>query len=707
MLNDQPTSIDLLGRRPFAESIARVIVTQTDPAPQVIAIDGEWGDGKTTVFGFLAEALDQRGFKVAWFNPWRFKDEETMLRGFAITLAEKLGVQVLNKSDQLIEVAVDRGALFEESAGVFGLASLGRLFHIGAKSLRQSVEQLLGKTKGLLNQHAQRVTILVDDPDRLEADQLLGLFRLIKLTADFEWLTFVLAMDCSAIIRTVGARFGGADEGRRFLEKIVQVPVRLPTVPHNKLREFMLQQIDIVLADLRIELSQEEVVRFRGCFDSMLMPLIRTPRAVKQYANVVRFSLGLLPNEVNPVDVMLLEGIRLFESRLFDNISTNIIPQVEPHWLTDFMEEREDRVDKLIKKLLEGLDEAKTSGWREALAMLFPAKLSRASYGESDFLSWTDSKRVACDEYLIRYLAAVIPENDLPDAELNVWMDIAESGDDKALTATLEGRLNNRNEEILIQKLRRVRRRLSDSQKVTFAIATAKLASRLTLRDIAHQSEVPFGQAAIFAAQCVSEITNFQMIEKAATEVIKTASCGIWAVEFFWHLPHKRECRTNDEQVEEKSLPEELSKELGTLLSRTLLDSVEVAASRPSLELLRRAFLITEKFGDLDRVRRWTKAELLKDHAFIRPLIGLMMQGIYSGGEREQEWPGDQNALLKVRAYTDADWLAEVFPPQQPTKQKTWRSRLSDEEAVFRVLTLLRQSASAVAPEDTASPSAT
>jgi predicted KAP-like P-loop ATPase len=121
MLNDQPTSIDLLGSRPFAESIARVIVTQTDPAPQVIAIDGEWGDGKTTVFGFLAEALDQRGFKVAWFNPWRFKDEETMLRGFAITLAEKLGVQVLNKSDQLIEVAVDRGALFEESAGVFGL----------------------------------------------------------------------------------------------------------------------------------------------------------------------------------------------------------------------------------------------------------------------------------------------------------------------------------------------------------------------------------------------------------------------------------------------------------------------------------------------------------------------------------------------------------------------------------------------------------
>ena len=110
MLNDQPTRIDLLGRRPFAESIARVIASQTDPAPQVIAIDGAWGDGKTTVFGFLSDALTQQGFKVVSFNPWRYKNEDAMLRGFAVNLAETLGVHVRNKSEQWIEVAVDRGA---------------------------------------------------------------------------------------------------------------------------------------------------------------------------------------------------------------------------------------------------------------------------------------------------------------------------------------------------------------------------------------------------------------------------------------------------------------------------------------------------------------------------------------------------------------------------------------------------------------------
>ena len=167
MLNDQPTKTDLLGRLPFAESIARVIVTQSDPAPQVIAIDGAWGDGKTTVFGFLLGALEKQGFKVVSFNPWRYQNEDTMLRAFALGLAEKLGIRVLNKSEQWIEVAVDRGELVEQAAGVFGLGSIGRLFHLGAKGLRQSIDQLLDRTKGLLNEHGRRVTILVDDPDRL------------------------------------------------------------------------------------------------------------------------------------------------------------------------------------------------------------------------------------------------------------------------------------------------------------------------------------------------------------------------------------------------------------------------------------------------------------------------------------------------------------------------------------------------------------
>jgi predicted KAP-like P-loop ATPase len=692
MLNDQPTKIDLLDRRPFADSIARVIATQSDPAPQVIAIDGAWGDGKTTVFGFLNEALEKEGLKVVSFNPWRYKDEETMLRAFALGLAEKLGVQILKRSEQWVEVAVDRAELVEQTADAFGAGVFGRLFHLGAKRLRQSIEQLLERAKGLLNEHHRRVTILVDDPDRLDVDQLLGLFRLIKLTADFEWLTFVLAMDCSAIIRTVGRRFGGDDEGRRFLEKIVQVPVRLPAVPHGKLREFTLQQIQKVIDDLKIEVDQDEAARFRNFFEPTLMPLIRTPRSVKQFANVVRFSLGLLPGEINPVDVMILEGMRLFAHDVFERVKEHVIPKVDSHWMDDLMEEREDKADKLMKRLLDGLEETDRDTWRNLLTMLFPAKLSHATYNESDFLAWTDARRVACDEYLIRYLAAVIPDNDVPDAEVTQWMTQAKADDSCALVSSLKEKLNPKTEETMVQKLRRVQRQLTDAQRAVFSVATAKLANQLTLRDIAHQSDVAFGQAAIFAAQCVGNIRELNLRESVASDVIKSASSGIWAVEFFWALPHERPRRGNegDDEQSQCYLPKEITQRLGVLLSQVLMDQIESSDQRPEVELLRRAFLTCEAYGGLDRVRAWTKNELGRDPLFLGPLVSLMMRGLYSGSEHKQEWPGNEVALKKAKAYTDTEWLVQTFSPTQPEKSQSWGAYISDDEAVFKLFQLLR-----------------
>jgi hypothetical protein len=422
------------------------------------------------------------------------------------------------------------------------------------------------------------------------------------------------------------------------------------------------------------------------------MPLIRTPRSVKQYANVVRFSLGLLPGEVNPVDVMILEGMRLFAHDIFDRVKEHIIPKVEPHWMDNIMDKDEDKADKLMKKLLTGIDDADGGAWRATLVMLFPAKLSHASHDESEFLAWTDTQRVACDEYFIRYLAAVVPDNDVPDAEVGQWMAHAEAGDINSLVSNLQNRLNTKTEEILVQKVRRVQRHLSDAQRATFAVSISRIATQLTLRDIARQSEFAFGQSAIFAAQCVGGTKDFDASELVASEVIKDASSGIWAVEFFWHLPHER-YRDSDEDTEEQGpryLPKEMSSRLGGLLSKRLMDEIEASAQRPPIELLRRAFIICQDYGGLDRVKTWTKRELTRDPSFLGPFASLIMQGSYSGSERQQEWPGNKAARTKVTAYIDTEWLVRTFSLDLPVKKKNWGPYISNDEAAFRLIQMLK-----------------
>lgn len=691
MLNDLPSRNDALGRRPFADSIARIIANQSDPAPQVIAIDGAWGDGKTTVFGFLKDALKAKNHKVMDFNPWRYSDEETMIRVFVLELAKELGVNLLNRREQLVETVQDRADWFNAAAKAVGAEKVGGFFHFSSKRLRVTIEELADRLKGELNSHAHRVTILVDDPDRLELQQLMALFRLIKLIADMEWLTFVLAMDCEAVIRTIGRQFGGEDEGRRFLEKIVQVPIRLPAVPHVKLREFALRMVQHVVDDLKVQLDQSEVVRFRRSFDSVVMPLIKTPRTAKQYANVVRFSLGLLPGEVNPVDVMILEGMRLFARSVFDKVKEHLIPQVELSRMHDCMDSDEDKSAAFMKKLLEGTDVEVCNTWKSTLIMLFPAKLSSASHEEEEFLSWTDGKRVACEEYFIRYLAAVVPDNDLPDAEIVSWMESAEAGNLDSLIFKLGEKLNSSTEKILVQKLRRVQRHLSGTQRHNFAIAVANISERLVLRELAWQNEVAFGQSAIFAAQCVSNQPDVEM-ETLAAEVIGNASSGMWAVQFFWALPRPSDQNGKDVSEEQRArvLPKEVSARLERVLANRLITEIENGTESPRVDFLRRVFMVCARLGDSEKLRAWSKKELIREPKFIIDFASLIMNWCYADEGRLMEWPGDEKALETARNYVDIKWMAQNFSPDLPPKGNEWRPYISGEEAAYQLIQLLK-----------------
>ncbi|HEU5320638.1 MAG TPA: P-loop NTPase fold protein, partial [Methylomirabilota bacterium] len=77
-LTDQPSDVDLLARKAFAESLA--IRIQSNHAEEVRAgtrgsfmlhVHGPWGSGKTTLLRFLRQALAPAGWVVVDFNAWQ------------------------------------------------------------------------------------------------------------------------------------------------------------------------------------------------------------------------------------------------------------------------------------------------------------------------------------------------------------------------------------------------------------------------------------------------------------------------------------------------------------------------------------------------------------------------------------------------------------------------------------------------------------
>ena len=74
---------DLYGFDPFAAAIAKSIANMKTPEGVVIAINGVWGSGKTSVLNLITEKLkDQTNIEVAPFNPWWFSTSEALTVGF-------------------------------------------------------------------------------------------------------------------------------------------------------------------------------------------------------------------------------------------------------------------------------------------------------------------------------------------------------------------------------------------------------------------------------------------------------------------------------------------------------------------------------------------------------------------------------------------------------------------------------------------------
>ena len=95
---ENPWQDDRLGYAPFAQGIARVIISQTAPNGYVIGLHGQWGSGKSTIINFIlaflakhnAEHEDDQVIHID-FRPWIVSGHQDLIAAFFKILSEKLG----------------------------------------------------------------------------------------------------------------------------------------------------------------------------------------------------------------------------------------------------------------------------------------------------------------------------------------------------------------------------------------------------------------------------------------------------------------------------------------------------------------------------------------------------------------------------------------------------------------------------------------
>lgn len=399
MWRDSETNEDFLNFTEVADQIATLAMT---PAllPISIGVFGGWGTGKSTVLKLVEGKLpsSQKGAPlVVHFDAWLYQGFDDARAALMEVISAEL-IQLAEKRQTLVDKAKSFAARVNYFRGLgmiadFGIgvalgippglltragSTMSSLFSGGglsegdygelkkdAGAAKKGVEELIGPAQKrtppaeiaafrrefgeLLEGLDTTLVVFIDNLDRCLPDTAIGTLEAIRLFLFMPRTAFVIAADEDMIRHSVARHFDDPNTAhvRDYLDKVIQVPLRVPQVGIDDLRAYMYSLFVSSLAADQLPAVQQallaalqrgwagetfnraDIAKLAGdppeLLDNLaiadrLAPILATapnvqgnPRIVKRLLNAVWLRRLLARNREMNVDLATLAKLAVFE----------------------------------------------------------------------------------------------------------------------------------------------------------------------------------------------------------------------------------------------------------------------------------------------------------------------------------------------------------------------------------------------------------
>lgn len=244
-----------------------------------IGIFGEWGSGKSNLLHLIEETFQQSNTNnslIVKFNPWRFEREQhlliPLLKSIQFTARKAVRDEenpdtkkVLMQIDEFLERSAMAFAKAEKNGMGLATENLDTGNH-SAESTTQntfdltSLDSMYYEFEDAFQAISQSDTspinflILIDDLDRCRPEKAVEMLECMKLFLDIEHCAFVVALDDEVVERGILFRYRDylspstsnntantplPISGIEYLEKIIQLPFRIPQPAKQEISGFL------------------------------------------------------------------------------------------------------------------------------------------------------------------------------------------------------------------------------------------------------------------------------------------------------------------------------------------------------------------------------------------------------------------------------------------------------------------------------------
>ncbi len=294
MWSDNEAETDLLQFTYLAKAVTRLI-QMPNLLPTTIGVFGDWGSGKSTLLKIIHTSLkDDPDTLCISFNGWLFEgyeDAKTALMGTILDdLQDRISADrtILERCQELLGKLIKRVKWLQlaSTAGRYAIPALMGLHHPSFAHIGQDIHQAAQALPGTIVQQAKelditsmkqlleevpdgpenirrnirdfrkdfalllkkadikRLVVFIDDLDRCLPENIIETLEAIKLFLFVPGTAFIIGADERLVQYAVRQRFPElpgqeAEVGRDYLEKLVQIPIRLPALNAAELESYL------------------------------------------------------------------------------------------------------------------------------------------------------------------------------------------------------------------------------------------------------------------------------------------------------------------------------------------------------------------------------------------------------------------------------------------------------------------------------------
>ncbi|WP_158441126.1 KAP family P-loop NTPase fold protein [Kribbella steppae] len=399
---------DRLQRREGARSVAANIRELDASEGYVLGIVGPWGSGKTSIVNMIRDSLEvDPALPIIEFNPWIFSGTNELVESFFRELSAQMRLKG-RKIAAIADVVDTYGDLLSPASAIPVFGAWFERVRGSAKALRAYQEKQKGSVAQQRDKLAEElarldrpIVVVIDDIDRLESSEIRDIFKLVRLTASFPNVVYLLAFDRG---RVEAALTQSGFDGRSYLEKIVQLGVDVPVIANSSMLRVLGESLDDALEGLDAT-DRFDTDIWPDVLMEIIRPLITNLRDVNRYCAAVRAKARTLGSQIELVDLMGLEAIRVFLPDMFSAIvaGRDGLTTASSNFGTG-------QNDPSLKAEVEAIVAAGASHpdvVRAAISRLFPAArrhIESNTYGSSWLSTWLKARRVAHPDVLALYL---------------------------------------------------------------------------------------------------------------------------------------------------------------------------------------------------------------------------------------------------------------------------------------------------------------